>query len=81
MVCRLGKEICTVVNVLCCVEWCRKWFGRWLKFGALWNFVRIFVKKVVLKILTVVSCEREGFVGSRLLDKVFFVAVSELDSP
>ena len=31
----LGREDCTVVDVLWCREWGRKWFEKCLKFGAL----------------------------------------------
>ena len=68
----LGREICTAVDVLSCREWFRKWFGIWLKFDILWDFGRIIVKLVVLKILTVVSCDGDGFVRFVLLGRTFF---------
>ena len=64
------------VDVLCCGEWCRKWLEGRLKFDMLWGFRRIFVKLIVLKILTVVSCEEGGFVGFGLLERTSFMVGS-----
>ena len=52
-----------MVDALCCGEWCRKYFGKWVGFDILWGFVRSFVKtgRFVYKNSVGLSCEEDDF--------------------